>query len=192
MASGSPTLPSTDPQANTPAGALYSIPLDNARQDAAPHKRHGAGVGGGSGGSGGGGSAGAGLIGSGGGSGSGGAGTSGGAGGGTSTGTAGATGSASSGSQTSAASGGNGSGSTGALLVPGGQPGSLVHSANGYGSSSAVPGVNAPASAGFRAVGDTASNAPLLAILLAALVITLGLVAGARAWQVGKARHATD
>ena len=156
-----------DPQANSPAGTIYAIPLDTARQDAAPHPRRGgsaprskstnkAGA--------------VGAVGSGGSGGSGGASGGGGSGGG------GASGGAS-----SAGSSGGGS----SVLVPGGQPGSLLHSSNGFGSSSQVPGLNAPASAGFRTLGS-ASNAPLLAILLALVVIALGVVAGGRAWRLSR------
>jgi hypothetical protein len=176
VASGPPAVQATDPNANSPAGAIYSIPLDNARQDGAPHG-HSSGSGGG-GGSGSGGGTGSGGIGGGPGSG----GTGGGSGGATGGGT-GSTGGGSS------PTGGTGSGNTSnAVLVPGGQPGSLVHSSNGFGSSSSVPGLDAPASAGFRSVQTDASNAPLLAILLALGVMLVGGFVGARSWHAARAR----
>lgn len=169
MASGQPPI-YTDPQANSPAGTIYSIPLDTARQDAAPHSRRGGAASGGRSSN-----SKSHVVGA---LGSGGGGTSGGSGGG-SAGTGGSGGS-------SAATGGSGSGGSAALLVPGGQPGSLLHSGNGFGSSSQVPGLSAPASVGFRTLGGGASNAPVLAILLALVVIVLGVVAGARAWRVSR------
>lgn len=77
----------------------------------------------------------------------------------------------------------NGSGGKTPVLVPGGQAGSLVHSSNGFGSSSAVPGLNGPGSAGLGSVQNNASSAPLLAFLLAALVLSLGGYVGIRAWR---------
>jgi hypothetical protein len=159
-AAGPPAVKATDPHANSPAGVIYSIPLDNARQDAAPHSHAvvppGGGGGTGSGGTGGGG------------------GTAGGGGtGGPSTGGGG-------GSAATTKPSGGGHASP-AVLVPGGEPGSLIHSANGFGSSSAVPGLNAPASAGFRSVQANASDAPVLAIVLALVVIALGALVGLRA-----------
>jgi hypothetical protein len=145
---------------------VYSIPLDSARQDASPHV-HAVAVGGGSNSDGSGGSAGGGSAGSG--------GPAGGAGS-----TAGGAGSAGGG----AGGGGNaGSKATGTVpvLVPGGQPGSLVHSSNGFGSSSSVPGLNSTPSAGLGAVQSDASSAPTLAILLALVVLAIGAYAGTRA-----------
>jgi len=168
-----PAVQATDPSANSPAGVVYSIPLDSARQDASPHGHSGAGNGstGAGGGTGGGGTGG-------GGSGAGGS-------GGSSSGAGGATGSSSGASGGSGAGGGSGSssGKPVPILVPGGQPGSLVHSANGFGSSSRVPGFDAPLSSGFGAVQSNASSAPLLAFLLALLVLSVGGFAGARAWR---------
>jgi hypothetical protein len=74
------------------------------------------------------------------------------------------------------------------VLVPGGQPGSLVHSSNGFGSSAKVPGNSSPASAGLGSVQNNASSAPLLAFLLAAVVLTLGGYVGLRAWRNAAAR----
>ena len=163
-ASASPHVYNTDPAANSPAGVVYSIPLDTARQDAAPHGHYSAGGhGGGSGGSG------AGGIGGGGGGSTGGGSTGGGSTGG------------GSGTSSSATTGHK----SASLLVPGGQPGSLVHSGNGFGSSSKVPGLSAPVSAGFRTLGRNSGDAPLLAILLALVVIVLGMFAGARSWRLG-------
>jgi hypothetical protein len=168
---------SSDPRATSPAGVEYSIPLDSARQDAAPHGHGGAaGFGGGSAGGGGGGTGG------GGGGGSAGGGTS--AGGGSS--------SAGGGATQAGSSGGSGHGSLhaaasarvaggSAVLVPGGQPGSLIHSGNGFGSSSRVPGLNGPTSPGLAAVSDGGSSAPTLALVLAAVVLLVGGFAGIRA-----------
>jgi hypothetical protein len=187
VAAGPPATQATDPNANSPAGAIYSIPLDNARQDGAPHGH--SGVSGGGTGSGGGGGGGTGS----GGGGGGGTGSGGGASGGGTGGSGGGGGAAGGGSGNagggSSSTGGTGSGNTSnAVLVPGGQPGSLVHSSNGFGSSSSVPGLNAPASAGFRAVQSNASDAPMFAILLALGVIGLGAFVGARAWRLSHAR----
>jgi hypothetical protein len=69
--------------------------------------------------------------------------------------------------------------------VPGGQPGSLIHSANGFGSSSEVPGVNAPLSPGLVKAGQSGSSSgPPIAVILALVVLALGVYAGARAWHV--------
>lgn len=75
------------------------------------------------------------------------------------------------------------------MLVPGGQPGSLVHSGNGFGSSAAVPSVH-NASSGLGAVQSNASSAPLLALLLVLVVLTLGASIGFRAWRAPR-RHST-
>jgi hypothetical protein len=173
----------TDPSAGSPAGAVYSIPLDSARQDASPHGHGGSSAGtGGSSGAGGGG----GIIGGGG---------SGGSGGGTGSAGGGAGSAGGSGATGSSAGGSGGAGATGSgsasltaskgtpVLVPGGQPGSLVNSANGFGSSSRVPGVNAPPAAGLGVVQSNASSAPLLAVLLAGLVLVLGGYIGIRSWR---------
>ena len=47
-----PAKQATDPNAHSPAGVVYSIPLDTARQDAAPHHRASGNAGGASGGGG--------------------------------------------------------------------------------------------------------------------------------------------
>ena len=175
----------TDPNANSPAGVIYSIPLDNARQNASPHNP-GAGTTGG-GGSGGGHSGGA------------GGGTAGSGGSGSATsqrarGGAAPVGVSATSSSGSAPSGSSGSGgstpassrqaTTGsAVLVPGGQPGSLIHSGNGFGSSSLVPGVNAPLAPGFQAVDSNASSAPTLAVVVACVVLALGAITGVGAWR---------
>lgn len=177
LAKGPPPIYS-DPQANSPAGTIYAIPLDSARQDAAPHGHAGSGAAGaGHARSAAGGVAGYGTSG-GGGSGSGGVG--GGTGGG-----AGATGAAP--GNASGSSTGSNRAATPATLIPGGQPGSLVHSSNGFGSSSAVPGLNAPASAGYKAIAGSPSDAPVLAIVLSFVVILLGAFTGSRAWRVARA-----
>ena len=180
---GGSVVQATDPSASSPAGVVYSIPLDSARQDASPHGH------GGSGGS----SGGGGGIGGGGSGGSGGGTTGGGTTGGGTTGGGTAGGGTTGGSSGGGSAGGSGSGAAGSsslyaargapVLVPGGQPGSLVNSANGFGSSSKVPSLNAPAAAGLGAVQSNASSAPLLAVLLAALVLVLGGYIGVRSWR---------
>jgi hypothetical protein len=155
-------IQATDPSANSPAGTVYSIPLDSARQDAAPHGHNGGSSGSGSG------------TGSGGNGGSGGAG---GIGGGSGGGGPGAGGGATPSSYV---------GSKAPVLVPGGQPGSLVHSANGFGSSSSVPSLARPASAGLGSVQNDASSAPLLAFLLAAVLVLLGGYIGVRSWTAAR------
>jgi hypothetical protein len=186
-----PSRQATDPSANSPAGAVYSIPLDSSRQDAEPHfHSHG--------GSGGPGTAGGGPTG-----GSGGGATSGGTAGGGTTGggtTGGGTTVHATGGRAAAGGGATGGGSRGGaraggrggrggaragttndpVLVPGGEPGSLVHSENGFGSSSQVPGLNASSSAGLAAVQSNGSGAPLLAIVLAAVVLAAGAYLGTR------------
>ena len=184
---GGSVVQATDPSASSPAGVVYSIPLDSARQDASPHGH------GGSGGSSGGGG---GIVGGGGSGGSGGGTTGGGTTGGGTTGggaAGGGQGGTTGGSTGGGSAGGSGSGAAGSsslyaargapVLVPGGQPGSLVNSANGFGSSSKVPSLNAPAAAGLGAVQSNASSAPLLAVLLAALVLVLGGYIGVRSWR---------
>lgn len=159
---------------------MYQIPLDTARQDATPHgnKDKSSGGGGPAGGGTGGGS----------GSGGGSAGpSSGGSGGSGAGGSAGSTGSGSAGGSDSSLVSSQGSDTT-PVLVPGGQPGSLVHSSNGFGSSAQVPGANSPASAGLGSVQNNASSAPLLAFLLAAVVLMLGGYVGLRAWRNAAAR----
>jgi hypothetical protein len=170
----------TDPSADSPAGVIYSIPLDSARQDASPHHTSshsgggsGSGAGGGSGPT------------SGGGSGSARGATTG---GGTAS-SGGAPSSAGSGSGGVAASPVGGASShrnaagTSRDLVPGGQPGSLIHSANGFGSSSEVPGVNAPLAPGFSNASSGTSSGPPIAVILALVVLALGVYVGARAWR---------
>jgi hypothetical protein len=66
------------------------------------------------------------------------------------------------------------------VLVPGGQRGSLVASSNGFGSSPEVPGLNAASSGGFAAVQGNESDAPLLAIVLAVVVLGAGAYLGTR------------
>jgi hypothetical protein len=70
-----------------------------------------------------------------------------------------------------------------ALLVPGGQPGSLSHSDNGFGASSRVPGLDVAPGPGLGAVQGNASSAPLLSILLALVVMAIGTAAGMRAYR---------
>jgi hypothetical protein len=160
---------------------VYSIPLDSARQDAAPHPTAVAvSGGGGSSGSGGGGPS---ATGGGGSAATGGSSS----GGGGSSGARGASGGGASHRPLTSSGQVRGAGSArrGAaalpILVPGGQPGSLIHSADGFGASPQVPGLNAPASAGLASVQGGAGSAPVLAILLAAVVMGIGAYAGLRA-----------
>lgn len=141
----------TDPEASSPAGVIYEIPFDTARRDAAPKSARGQRGGNSShqtssgsvaGGSGGGTGAGGGGTGASGGGGTPPASASGGSGSST-----GASGSAT-GSSGTAASGANaagsdasatGAGTSGASANP--NVGTSIHSENGFGSSSNVPGV---------------------------------------------------
>jgi hypothetical protein len=209
-------IQATDPSANSPAGVVYSIPLDSARQDASPHGHGGGSHSGGAGGTGSGS----------GGSGSGGSGSgvsdSGGSGGSAAaTSGSGSTGSGSAGSGSASVGRGSVSAASGAahgakgaklsgaalaggagvvaatgsnqpVLVPGGQPGSLVHSSNGFGSSSKIPSLNSPASAGLGSVQSNASSAPLLAMLLAAVMLALGGYVGMRTWRTPRRRSLPD
>ncbi|MFZ0387135.1 MAG: hypothetical protein WAL22_15820 [Solirubrobacteraceae bacterium] len=75
------------------------------------------------------------------------------------------------------------------MLVPGGQPGSLIHSENGFGSSSKVPGLNSQASAGLAAVQGNGSSAPVAAIVLAIAVLAIGGIAGAGVWHRSNRRR---
>jgi hypothetical protein len=67
--------------------------------------------------------------------------------------------------------------------VPGGQPGSLIHSSNGFGSSPVVPGTRGSTTGNLAAVQSDSGSAPTVAILLAVIVMTIGGFAGARAWR---------
>ncbi len=189
---GTAAVQATDPSANSPAGTVYSIPLDSARQDAAPHGHGGSGSHSGSGGSGGG-SAGGGSAGGGGGSAGGGS-----AGGTGASGTTGATGTSGAGGTSNATAGrssathGNGhAGRSAPVLVPGGQPGSLVHSSNGFGSSSQVPSLDRSPTAGLGSLQSNASSAPVLAIILALVVLGVGGYVGGRAWRSSGGRGPT-
>ena len=55
-----------------------------------------------------------------------------------------------------------------------------------------VPGASSPASAGLGSVQNNASSAPLLAFLLAAVVLTLGGYVGLRAWRNAAARKGAE
>jgi hypothetical protein len=113
----------TDPNANSPAGVIYEIPLETARQDAEPHPA-------------------------------------------SSTGTSGTLEPSSGGSS---------------ILVPGGQPGSLIHSGNGFGASSRVPGIGSAPSTGLANVQDDTGSAPTVSILVAAVLLIAGCAIGVRA-----------
>jgi hypothetical protein len=179
----------TDPQAGSPAGVIYQIPLDTGRRDAAPvlpvgsrhssagHGDAGAGGGGGEGGGGGGGTPRGGPPRPGGG------GTSGTNGGASPTAAAGT--SASGGAGTGGASPASATGST---TPPGATPGnpSSIHSENGFGSSAQVPGVSPTAAnqgAGVPAAHTPGSTLPsyLLMVLIGMAAVAVGLIAGGRA-----------
>ncbi len=154
----------TDPQAGSPAGVIYQIPLDTGRRDAAPVLHVGSQHSGAStpipptgGGGSGGGSAGTSAAGS----------TNGSAG----PGNAGAA-SKEDGSATAEAPPGGGTPS---------DP-SSIHSENGFGSSSQVPGVSAAAlriGAGVPAVHTAGSTVPsyLLMVLIGLAAVAVGLIA---------------
>lgn len=165
-----PAAQRTDPQATSPAGVIYEIPVDSGRRDGAPHRQAGGSSGGGSstgigsgGGTGGGGATGGGPTGSGGGgaAGTGGAGT-----------------------------GGTGAGASGSR--PGGasaEDPSSIHSENGFGSSSQVPGTQqALDAAALRAAreGDV-SGSPTGTYLLLALIAGAAVYVGIAA--TGAARR---
>jgi hypothetical protein len=60
----------------------------------------------------------------------------------------------------------------------------LIHSSNGFGSSSSVPSLDSPPSAGLGAIQSNASSAPPLAIFLAIIVLGVGGLIGVRAWHL--------
>jgi hypothetical protein len=168
MAEGNGVVQRTDPKANSPAGVIYQIPLDSGRRDAAPVLPVGSRPGG-----------------------TGGHGSSGGSGGGSSP------AASSAGVNGSAASSAGGSGSQGAAAgesaaatAPdgGGTPSnpSSIHSENGFGSSSQVPGTSRAAlqtGAGVPATRTPGSALPtyLLIGLVALAAIAAGvLTTGAR------------
>lgn len=156
-AAGRAIMQRTDPQASSPAGVIYQIPLDTGRRDAAPvlpaGRRH--------------------LSSS---SSQGGGATGAGPGGGGSSGAAGGGGASAGGSAGAAGSGGASPG--------GGTPSnpSSIHSENGFGSASAVPGVSPAAlriGAGVPAVHAAGSTFPsyLLMMLIGVAAIAVGLIA---------------
>jgi hypothetical protein len=178
---------------------MYAIPLDSARSDAAPHNHAGAGGAGRSGGStGGGGSARAGGASNGSSGGSAGSTSSVGAAGSPSSSSSAGSGSTAGGAGSSGSAGSHGSSSSGPtangtpggsdqagaaanpVLIPGGEPGSLIHSSDGFGSSPVVPGLSTSGSdaAQYGSPGDAA--APVLALALAGLVLAVGAFAGVR------------
>jgi hypothetical protein len=168
------TVERTDPKAESPAGVIYQIPLDSARRDAAPvlpsRRRDGAA---GNGAAGGGGS----------GSGSGGASDASGRAGSSSSGGSGDAGDSGKGS----APGAGLSASSSNAGADGGTPQdpSSIHSENGFGSSSQVPGVSQAAlrtGAGVAATQAASSTLPtyLLIALIAVAAIGMGLLATRR------------
>jgi hypothetical protein len=182
VANGQGVVQRTDPQAGSPAGVIYQIPLDTGRRDAAPvlpvGRRSAGGAGGGAPGSGGSGSSGTGSSGTGasgtGASGTGVAGATAGA-----TGVAGAHGDGSD----SPIGGATGESASTAASAGGGTPGdpSSIHSENGFGSSSQVPGVSPAAvqiGAGVPAAHTAGSALPtfLLIALIAAAAVAAGLI----------------
>ena len=150
----------TDPQAGSPAGVIYQIPLDTGRRDAAPVLRGGRQHSGSSGGV---------------------TGTTGGPGG---PGAGGLTGGGGSGGNPGSG-GGSGSGGGGSGPNPGGgtpSDPSSIHSENGFGSSSRVPGVSPAADrigAGVPAAHTAGSTLPsyLLMVLIGAAAVAVGLTA---------------
>jgi hypothetical protein len=153
MAESNGVVQRTDPKANSPAGVIYQIPLDSGRRDAAPVLPVGSRPGG-SGGSGG--SAGSGSSGS------------------------GSAASRSSGGGPQAPTGGAKSASATAANG-GGTPSnpSSIHSENGFGSSSQVPGVSRAAlqtGAGVAATRTPGSALPTY--LLVGLVVAAAIAAG--------------
>jgi hypothetical protein len=154
----------TDPKANSPAGVIYQIPLDSARRDAAPVLPVGSHPGGGDS-----------------------------AGGSSSTGGGSGSSGTGSGSSSSGAVGGK---SASADPPEGGGTASnpsSIHSENGFGSSSQVPGVSRAAlvtGAGVPATRTPGSALPtyLLLGLVAAAAIAAGVFAtGARRRRSGGA-----
>ncbi len=167
----------TDPQAGSPAGVIYQIPLDTGRRDAAPVLPAGRRGGGSSGQGGGAAAGGPGTS----GPGSGGPGTGGPGGGSPGTGGSGTGSSSGGGPGTGSAAGESASSGSSA---GGGTPSdpSSIHSENGFGSASAVPGVS-PAGvrigAGVPAVHTAGSTFPsyLLMVLIGVAAIAVGLIA---------------
>jgi hypothetical protein len=159
----------TDPKASSPAGVIYQIPLDSGRRDAAPVLPVGSRHDGPGGGAAGGGS------GSGGGSGPSGTGK----------------GVSSGGSSHEVAGGAQSASATAA--EGGGTPNnpSSIHSENGFGSSSQVPGVSPAAlrtGAGVPATSTPGSTLPTY--LLIALVAVAAIAAGVLSTGAGRRRSA--
>jgi hypothetical protein len=164
----------TDPDASSPAGVIYEIPFDSARKDAAPKSARGSGsnASGNSGSSQGSSSGAAGAAGSGGG-GSDGTGGSGGSG------TGGAQGA---GADANGGGGGAGGGSSSASAdASNPNVGTSIHSENGFGSSSQVPGVagatvqgDGPPSSALRAATAATDASPAGTYGLLAVVTLVG------------------
>jgi hypothetical protein len=173
MAESNNVVQRTDPGANSPAGVIYQIPLDSARREAAPVLPVGSRPGGGGGGT-----------------------TGSSANIGAGSGSAGAASSASSGAGDSASSGrtsGDSASGAGSAVAQnasatspddGGTPTnpSSIHSENGFGSSSQVPGVSRAAlltGAGVPATRTPGSTLPtyLLMALVAMAAVAAGLFA---------------
>ena len=178
----------TDPSAESPAGVIYQIPLDSARRDAAPVLPSGRRDGGA-------GHSATGAAGPGAGAGDAGSGGAGGARGGSTGGVgAGLGGSVSAGSTAGASRGSAGTGaglraSSGSETAGGNggtsQDPSSIHSENGFGSSSQVPGLSQAAlrtGAGVTSTQTAGSIMPtyLLIALIAAAAIGMGLLATRR------------
>jgi hypothetical protein len=201
----------TDPQAESPAGVIYQIPLDSARRNAAPvlpsGRRDGGGssgpgTGGGAGGSGGGaGGSGGGAGGSGGGAGGSGGGAGGQAGSSGAGGGGSASGSGAGGSSGSAGGHGatNGAVQSASASAGGGTPQdpSSIHSENGFGSSSQVPGISPAAlrtGAGVPATQTAGSTLPtyLLIALVVLAAVSMGVLATRSPRRRGGGQSSTD
>jgi hypothetical protein len=168
MAESNGVVQRTDPKANSPAGVIYQIPLDSGRRDAAPVLPLGSRPGGGSGGSTTGGSDA--------GSGSGSSGT------GSGTSSAGAGGAQR--ASIAAPAGGGTQRASATASRDGATPSnpSSIHSENGFGSSSQVPGVSRAAlltGAGVPAASTPGSTLPsyLLMALIGVAAVAVGLLA---------------
>jgi hypothetical protein len=139
----------TDPDASSPAGVIYAIPLDSARQDAAPARSGRESSGGGRGDS------------SGSGSGTGASGTG--------SGTSGNDGARTGGAQDDAL------GDPGAAETAGGTGRSSIHSSNGFGSEATVPEANSAAAGGGSSGGALEAATPYALLgLLGSIGAALG------------------
>ncbi len=88
--------------------------------------------------------------------------------------------------------GGSPAANGGAALVPGGEAGSLVHSENGFGSSTVVPGAAGGGDGAPATVPGNSSSAPTRAFVLAAVVLLIGCYAGFAAARFRRPRERAD